>query len=277
MTKINIKNSKMDISIIILNYKSKGFTLNCIKSIKEAYLSNLKYEIIVVDNNSQDGIKEILAWQNPEVKVIVSTKNLGMGAGNNLAIKQAQGEFIVIMNPDTLVFKDTFQKLYQYMQINHEIGVAGPMQFNPDQTIQDSCFRWCGVFTPLYRRTPLGKLALAKKDLDRFLMKDYNKDKEREVDWLLGSFLFCRAKALAEVGLFDQRFFLYFEDIDLCRRFWQAGWKVVYYPEAKIIHNHLRLSAHEPWYKFFASSASRIHIISWLKYLKKWGTKKVRR
>ena len=279
----------MDISIIILNYKSKGLALNCIKSIKEAdfsvppFLSRskrevkgekggfLKYEIIVVDNNSDDNIGEILNWQYPEIKFIQNGKNIGMGVGNNAGIKQASGEYIVIANPDILVLKDTFIELHNFMEMNSEVGVAGPRQFNPDKTVQNSCYRWYNLFTPLYRRTPLGKFKFAQRDLDRFLMKDFDHKSEKEVNWLLGSFLFCRANALKEVGLFDEKFFLYFEDTDLCRRFWEKNWKVVYLPVAKVIHNHARISAEEPWYKFLNSPAARAHIASWIKYLKKWG------
>lgn len=261
----------MDISIIILNYKSKGFALNCIKSILEADFGDLRYEIIVVDNNSQDAIGEILAWQHPQVKFVQNKKNLGMGAGNNAGIKKAQGEYVIVMNPDTIAFKGTFQKLYRYMEENKEVGVIGPKQLNPDKTTQDSCYRWHGVLTPLYRRTPLGRFKFAQKDLDRYLMKDYDHKLEREVDWLLGSFLFCRKEALKQVGLFDERFFLYFEDTDLCRRFWQNKWKVIYYPEARIIHNHARASAEDPWYRFLWNKATRYHIVSWVKYLTKWG------
>ena len=286
----------MDISVVILNYKSKGLTLNCVKSIKEADFGNLKREIIVVDNNSGDSIGEILNWQYPEVKFIQNKRNLGMGAGNNVGIRRASGEYIVIMNPDTLAFRDTFRKMYEFMEANKSVGVAGPRQFNPDKTIQHSCFRWHSLFTPLYRRTPLGKFKFAKKDLDRFLMKDAKsgeamnnftnssrfsalrdaaglrneRGRALEVDWLLGSFLFCRAGALQDVGLFDERFFLYFEDTDLCRRFWEKNWRVVYFPEAKVIHNHARKSAEEPWYRFFASLSARSHIASWVRYLKKW-------
>ncbi|MEA3463838.1 MAG: glycosyltransferase, partial [Patescibacteria group bacterium] len=162
----------MDISIIILNYKSKGFTLNCIKSIKEADFSKLKHEIIVVDNNSSDSIGEILAWQYPGVRLIKNKINIGMGAGNNAGIKEARGRYIVIMNPDTLAFKDTFIKLYDFMQINLKVGIVGPLQYNPNKTIQDSCYRWHSLLTPLYRRTPLGEFKFGQKDLGRFLMKD---------------------------------------------------------------------------------------------------------
>ncbi len=263
----------MDVSIVILNYKSKGDTLNCIKSIEEAEWNSLRYEIIVVDNSSEDSIGKILAWQYPEIIFIQNQKNLGMGAGNNVGIRRARGDYVVIMNPDTIAMHDTFVKLYDFMKASNKVGVVGPLQYNPDKTIQDSCYRWYGLLTPAYRRTPLGKLPFAKKDLDRLLMKDFDHQTEREVDWLLGSFLFCRVEALKQIGLFDERFFMYFEDTDLCRRFWEKKWQVVYYPEAKIIHNHARKSAQEPWYKFFTSRSTRGHIGSWLKYLLKWGTK----
>jgi len=264
----------MDISIIIVNYNSKGFTLNCLRSIKAANFANLKYEIIVIDNASYDNIGEILAWQNPEVKFIQSETNLGLGGGNNLGIKQAEGKYIAIMNPDTVAFKDTFTKLFEFMEVNQEVGVVGPKQFNPDQTIQDSCYRWHALMTPFYRRTFLGKLALAKKDLARFLMKDFDKTKARDVDWLLGSCLFMRASAFKQVGLSDENYFLYFEDTDWCRRFWLNKWRVTYYPEAQIIHNHNRESAQKAWYRVFTSQSLRYHIVSWFKYLNKWGFNK---
>jgi len=261
----------MDISIIILNYKSKGLTLNCVKSVKEADFGRLNYEIIVVDNNSDDSIGDILAWQEPEIKFIQNKKNLGVSAGNNIGIRRAQGKYITIMNPDTLAMEDTFKKMYEFMESNPAVGVIGPKQYNPDKSVQNSCYRWYGLLTPIYRRTPLGKFQFAQKNLHRFLMQDFNHQSTREVDWLLGSCLFCRAKAIDEVGLFDEKFFLYFGDTDLAKRFWLKNWKVMYYPEAKIIHNHNRQSAQDPWYKFLGNRASRSDIISWIKYLRKWG------
>jgi hypothetical protein len=263
----------MDLSIIILNYKNKGLTLNCIKSIKEADLTDLKYEIIVIDNASNDNLGEILSWQFPTVKFIQNEKNIGYGRGNNLGLARAQGEYVVIMNPDTLAFPDTFKILYQYMQANPQVGVCGPKQYNPDRSVQPSCYRWHTLLTPFYRRTFLGKFRFAQKDLQRFLMKDFDKQSISEVDWLLGSFLFLRAKAGQAVGYYDPRYFLYFEDTDLCRRMWQKGWQVVYNPEAAVIHNHNRASARTPLYKFFTSRATRAHISSWFKYLHKWGVK----
>lgn len=260
----------MDISIVIVNYKSKGLTLNCIKSIEEADFGKLEYEVIVIDNNSGDQLGEILAWQHPQVIFIQSDSNKGMGAGNNIGLRRAQGKYFVVMNPDTLAFNDTFSKFFTFMESNPTIGIAGPQQFNPDRSIQNSCYTFPKIFTLIYRRTFLGRFSFAKKSIAQFMMENVNKKEFLEVDWLLGSCLFIRKSALKEVGYFDERFFLYFEDTDLCRRFWKKNWRVVFYPEARIIHNHNRASAENPWYMFFLHRASRQHLLSWLLYLKKW-------
>jgi hypothetical protein len=170
-----------------------------------------------------------------------------------------------------VAFKDTFKILYDFMEKNERVGVVGPKQFNLDNSIQDSCYHWHSLLTPIFRRTFLGSCVFAKKDLNLFLMKDFDKNYIKEVDWLLGSCLFCRTEALDKIGIFDERFFMYFEDTDLCRRFWKNGYKVVYNPEAKIIHNHQRASAKIPWYKILSNPQGRTHIFSWLKYLLKWG------
>lgn len=265
----------MDISIIITSFKSKGLTLNCIKSIKEADFGDLKYEVIVVDNGSQDSLGEILKWQNPEVIFIQNKVNVGMGAGNNIGAKRAQGKYVVFMNPDTIAFKDTFAILHKYMEENDEVGLVGPKQLNPDKTIQKTCYRWHNFMTFLYRRTSLGNMRFAQKDLDRFEMKDYDYSYIKEVDWVLASFIFCRKSAFEKIGMFDERYFLYLEDTDLCRSFKKFGFKVIYNPEAQIIHNHARQSAINPWYKFMFNKTSRYHFVSWIKYMIKWGIRKV--
>lgn len=261
----------MDISIVIVNYKNKGLTLNCINSIKQADFGHLKYEIIVVDNDSDDSIGEILAWQYSDVIFIQNAANTGMGAGNNVGLRRARGQYVVVMNPDTQAFKDTFLVLHDFMEKNPTVGIVGPRQYNPDKSVQDSCYRWHSLLTPIYRRTFIGDFEFAKRDIERFLMKDFDKKKARDVDWLLGSCFFIRAKALQDIGLFDERFFLYFEDTDLCRRFWNKKWRVVYCPSASIIHNHGRESARQPWYKFFKTNTGRHHLVSWWRYLLKWG------
>ena len=257
----------MDVSIIIVNYKSKEKTLACLKSIAEADMGGLLYEIIVVDNNSEDNSAEIIKKIYPTIKIIKNEKNLGMGGGNNLGIKAAQAEFILILNPDTIIKKDAIKILHNFIKSDEQIGIAGPKLLNPDNTLQYSCRRFPKFYTPILRRTFLGKFA--KNHLDNFLMKDYSHKEIKKVDWMLGSCLMVRKNILNKINGFDEKFFMYFEDTDLCKRVWQADFKVVYNPQAIVIHNHARASAESPWYLFFLNKLSRAHITSWIKYFYK--------
>jgi GT2 family glycosyltransferase len=230
----------------------------------------LEYEVIVVDNASGDNVLALIKERFPQVKTIASNRNLGMGAGNNLGFTQASGRYLVVMNPDTVAQADTFQILFKAMEANPKIAALGPKQFNPDGSLQNSCYRYHRCLTPLFRRTRLGKTVVGQREINRFLMTDFDKQSNCEVDWLLGSFLFMRAGAFKQITGFDDRFFLYFEDTDLCRRFHLAGWQVVYLPEATIIHNHQRASARLPWYQALFSKTARQHLLSWFKYLVKY-------
>ena len=256
----------MDLSIIIVNYKSREKTLNCLKSVKEADWGGLSYEIIVVDNASGDDLSPI-ASAHPEVKIIRSEKNLGMGGGNNLGAKNSSGEFILVLNPDTIVGRDSVKKLYEYLKSHNEAGVVGPKLLNSDGTLQYSCLRFPKVYTPILRRTFFG--GLAPKHLDEFLMKDYGHKETREVDWLIGSCLMLRREIFARDGfIFNEKYFMYFEDTDFCRRVREKhNLKAVYLPLAEVIHDHARQSADKPWYIApFADRLARAHIKSWLRY-----------
>ncbi|NIA18435.1 MAG: glycosyltransferase, partial [Actinobacteria bacterium] len=243
--------------------------LNCVESVKVSDLTGVDYEIIVVDNNSGDGIIADVQKRFKDVDFIQSNRNLGMGGGNNLGIEQSRGEYALILNPDTIVKKDSIKKMYEFLENNNDVGIVGPKLIYPDGRLQYSCFKNWKFLTPLYRRTFLGKLN--KKHIDNFLMKDYDHKSKKEVNWLMGSCLLIRKNVLNKIGLFDKRFFMYFEDTDLCRRAWQSGYKVVYLPEAVVIHDHGRASAEKPWYLApFFSKLSRIHIASWIKYFIKW-------
>lgn len=259
----------MELSIIILNYKMKGLVKNCIKSVFESEL-NIPFEIIVVDNNSNDSIEEMLKEKFPEVKLIKSEKNLGMGAGNNLGIKEAKGKYILILNPDIFVFTDSIKKIIEKIKADKKIGLVSPKLLNPDKTLQYTCYRWHNLSTPIFRRTPLGNFSFAQKELDRFLMADWTHDEEKEVDWIQGSCLLIPKDVIDQVGAFDDRFFMYFEDTDLCRRISQAGYKIVYYPESEVIHLHRRQSADGNVLSSLFNKMTRVHITSWLKYLWKW-------
>lgn len=273
----------MDLSIIILNYKTKGLVKQCIKGID---LLNLKldYEIIVVDNGSNDSCVEMIRQNyivnkdvnfKGQIKLIESKENVGYTAGNNLGIKKARGEYILILNPDITVLKDAIETMIKFLKENPKVGMVGPKLINPDGTIQYSCYQFPRWYTPILRRTILGKLPFAKKILRRYLLMDWDHNQNRRVEWLLGSGTMIKREALEKVGLMDERFFLYYSDIDWCRRFWQDDFAVYYLALAEMVHYHQRLSAEVPGIRSIFSKVTRIHISDAIKYFAKYLGAKV--
>jgi len=266
----------MDLSIIIVNYRSRTKLANCFDSLAVADLTGIKYEIIIVDNNSGDDLRDFTA-RSQQPTLINSPKNLGMGGGNNLGIKKATGEFILILNPDTVIKNDAIKVLVDYLRVNPVAGMVGPKLLYPDGSLQSSCARFPNFFMPVLRRTFLGDYF--KTIRDQSMMADFDHNSIKEVDWLMGSCLLFRRSLILSSGeifnpLFDERYFMYFEDVDLCRQIRAKGFKVVYNPEAIVIHDHQRQSAAYPWYlAIFLSRLTWRHIGSWLKYFFKWGFK----
>ena len=259
----------MKLSIVILNYKTKGLTKQCIKNIENSYF-DMDYEIIVVDNGSNDGIAEMMKQEFINHKFIASKKNLGMGAGNNLGISEAQGEYILVMNSDVVVFEESIHKIVKFMDSNEKAGVVAPQVLNPDRTIVDSCCRWPKLDTFIYRRTFLGNTRRGKRELDLFLYKTEDLTQPKQIDWIFGCCLLFRKKALGETGLFDKRFFLFLEETDLCRRMWQKNWQVWYVPESKVVHYPHRRTMGTGRIKDIFSKYTWIHLHSWIKYFIKW-------
>ena len=279
----------MDLSIIILNYKQKGLVKQCIKGIVTAQ-PQLKYELIVVDNDSKDGSLEMVnvmfkeekqlgnqpelplnkPLEIPSIKTIQSESNDGFAAGNNLGIQKASGKYIMIINPDIAVVPGALEEMVNFLESNSSVGMISPKLINPDGSVQYSCRRFPNIFTPIYRRTILGKLPFAKKYLTDYLMMDFDHSNSKEVDWLFGACLLIRKSILDRIGMFDERFFMYFEDLDLCRRFWQAGFKIMYFPVVEMVHYHQRLSAEKSGILGALSKGGRIHIVSGVKYFAKY-------
>ncbi|MFA5163504.1 MAG: glycosyltransferase [Patescibacteria group bacterium] len=253
----------MDLSIVIVNYKSQDKLRRLLASLRAADFSGIQSEIIVVENNSGDDLGDLEAL----AKVIKSPRNLGMGGGNNLGISQSQGEYVAIMNPDTLVKADSLKILYNYIKQHPEVGLVGPKLVYPDGSLQYSCSRFPGFWIPILRRTFLGDYF--RQVRDSFMMLDFNHDLISEVDWLMGSCLMFKRDLR-----FDERYFMYFEDTDLARQVRSRGLKVIYNPEAVVVHDHQRASAELPWYQaIFKSRLAWLHILSWWKYFLKWGLK----
>ena len=254
----------MKLSIVILAYNSQNLLKYCLKSIKEADLS-IEHEIIVVDNASKDDIAKMMQKEHPEIKFIKARKNRGYAAGNNLGLKKATGDYMLILNPDIIVKKDELEKMINFMEKHPQIGMLGPKLINVDGSLQYSCRRFPKWWTPIARRSIFGKTKRGKQEVQRLLMHDYDHREGREVGWLFGAALLMRGKALDEIGLLDEKFFMYFEDIDWCRRFWQKKWKVYYFPQSELTHYYMHESAQK-----IMSKINLVHIASWWKYLWKW-------
>ncbi len=227
---------KYDISIIIVNYNVKDFLLQCLKSIDESH-QYLKIEIIVVDNHSTDHSVKLLEPMFPRVHFIKLNENLGFAKANNIGIRQATGKYILILNPDTLLFEDTLKIMFEYMENNKEVGISGCKVLNSDGTFQLACRR--GFPTPWASFCKLfGLQSLFPKWR---LFSKYNQtfrsiDETYYIDAVIGAFMFCRAEIFDKVGLFDEDYFMYGEDIDLCYRTKSLGYEIAYVHKTSIIH-----------------------------------------
>ena len=226
----------MDISIIIVSYNTRELLRDCLISIKSAK-NNLKVEVFVVDNNSYDNTKEMVKNDFPEVTLIANKKNVGFSKANNQAIKKAKGSYILVLNPDTILSSNTLDKMFSLMKKNKDVAVATCRVELPNGKLDRDCRRlyptpWRAFthFSTLSRVFPNTKL------FDQYQMGHISDKLEHEIESCVGAFMFVRTANIKKVGLFDEDFFFYGEDLDWCYRFRQAGFKIAYTPSTKIIH-----------------------------------------
>ncbi len=225
-----------DISIIIVNYNVKEFLLNLIDSIKKAS-EGLTTEIIIVDNASVDGSVELIRENYPDVILIENEKNLGFGKANNIGLERATGKYLLMINPDTIVREDTFRKMISFFEKHPDAGMAGCKVLNPNGTLQLACRRsFPGPWTSLTKVTGLSTLFPNSKLFAKYNLTYLDENKTYEVDAISGSFMMMKRETYEKVGGFDPQFFMYGEDLDLCYRVQQAGYKVYYVHETEIIH-----------------------------------------
>ncbi len=264
-----------DVSIVIVNYKMKPQIEACISSLyAELVTSALSVHITVVDNHSEDGLKEFLQKRFPNVHCIELTENKGFGFAQNAGLRTVEAQYYFALNPDTVFLpgERVIDGLCTFMESNPRIGMIGPQLQYPDGSLQYSCWRFPPFLQPLYQRTKLGQTARGIEKVAFHHMRDVDHTKIRPVDALMGSAMFVRGAAMKQVGMFDERFFMYYEDIDWCRRMWDLGWPVYYVPTVKLVHIHGRGSAKIPgvFRALFKNKLARIHVKSWIQYLWKW-------
>lgn len=226
----------MKLSIVIVNYNVKYFLEQCLLSVRKA-VKDLDTEVFVVDNNSVDSSVEMIAKKFPEIILIKNRENAGFSKANNQAIKKAKGEYILLLNPDTVVEEDTFFKIIDFMDAHPEAGGLGVKMLDGKGKFLPESKR--GLPTPavaFYKVFGLARLFPHSKKFGQYHLGYLDKDEVHEVDILSGAFMLLRKKALDKAGLLDENFFMYGEDIDLSYRITEAGFKNYYFPQTRIIH-----------------------------------------
>lgn len=226
----------MDLSIIIVSFNVKEFLEQAINSIKKS-CKDIRYEIFVVDNASGDGSAELIRKKFSDVHLIANLENRGFAAANNQALKLASGKFILLINPDTIVQEDTFSVILNFLNRHPECGMVGCKILNTDGSLQLACRRsFPTPWVALTKIVGLSKLFPTSKLFGRYNLTYLDPDETYEVEAISGSFMFFRQEIIDKVGYLDESFFMYGEDLDWCFRTREAGWKIYYLPETKIIH-----------------------------------------
>lgn len=264
-----------DINVVIVNYKMKDNIEKCLSSFfQDLEGSSLDVQVVVVNNSPQDGLKEMLSEKFPQVKYREQSGNPGFGKSQNAGMRAVDAKYYFALNPATHfhVGEKTLQRLYDFMERHPKVGMIGPKLVYPDGSLQYSCWRFPPFFQPLYQRTKLGKTRHGEKRVAYHHMKDFDHNHTIPVDAIMGSAMFVRKYATDQAGLFDERFFMYYEDIDWCLRMWEAGWPVYYVHDISLTHIHGRGSAKIPgvFRALIKNKLARIHLMSWIKYLLKW-------
>lgn len=253
----------MDISIVIVAWKAKHCLELCLESLLTPP-TRRSMETIVVDNASGDGTCEMIEVRFPWVKLIKSQENLGFSRGNNVGIRQAQGRYIALVNPDVIVLPGCLDALADFLDHNPEVGNVGPRVLNPDMTQQSTCRRFPTLWNNFCSATGLATKFTNSRFFAGEHMFYFPHDRTLAVDVIVGCFSFIRREAFDDVGLLDEKLFMYGDDVDWCRRSWKAGWQVVFYPGARAIHDRGKTTA--PYPVFFALAQQRSVLHYWDKH-----------
>ncbi len=227
----------VDVSFVIVSWNARDYLLQCLESI-EGHSTASTYEIIVVDNASHDGSADAVVAAHPSALVVRNGENAGFARGNNIGIEESSGRYLCCVNSDVILLPGCIDSLTAFMDRHPKVGMVAPRILNADRTIQPSCMAFPTLRSRLVR-------ALA---LESILRNNATPESSEacDVDALSGCFWFLRREAVSEVGCLDERFFMYCEDLDWCRRFKKAGWRIVYQPEAQAIHFGGASSANAP-------------------------------
>jgi GT2 family glycosyltransferase len=240
-----MSNSPVDISVVIVNWNAKHYLDLCLESLAKAP-PRRSMEVFVVDNASQDDSVQMIETKYPWVKLIKSAENLGFSKGNNVAIRECQGRYVALVNPDVIVFPGCLDALADFLDENPKVGNAGPRVFNPDMSMQSTCRRFPTLWNNFCSATRLESVFKGSRLFAGEHMFYFSHDRTLAVDVIVGCFSMIRRETLDEVGLLDEGLFMYGDDVDWCRRARNAGWEMVFYPGAQAIHDRGKTTASYP-------------------------------
>lgn len=225
----------MDLSIIIVNWNTREYLERCLASVGPEIkrLAPRNVEVVVVDNRSTDGSSDMVRRDFPSVRLIESEKNLGFAGGNNMALQSSVGEHLLLLNPDTEVFPGAIEGLLKYLEAHPRTGAVGPALLNPDGTLQASAYPAPTLGRELWRLLHLDRL----RRISSYPLLMWRGEDSQQVDVIQGACLMTRREVLTQVGMLDEGFFMYTEEVDLCLRIRQAGWNIVWLPSLEVVHH----------------------------------------
>ena len=258
------------ISAIVLNYRTPKETVKCVQALLDQNLGD-DMEILVVDNHSDDesmGILHARIKGLPHVHIIESKENGGFGHGYNLGVKHARGKYLLLNNPSKIIMKGSIEIMANLLEKDPSIGIVGPKLLHNDGTLRSSARAFPSPIDVVIKRTLLRNFFQYR--IDRYLQTREDPNIERDADWVIGGCLLIAKNLMETIGGFDKRFFLFFEDIDLCRACHAIGKRVVYFPQAEAMDRKRRLSDGGV-FSLLTSKVGRAHIASGWKYFWKWG------
>jgi GT2 family glycosyltransferase len=244
-SQVNGSRSSLVVSVVIVSWNARQYLVQCLESLsRETWRGRM--EITVVDNASSDGSAEAVASKFPHVRLIRNSTNLGFAAANNLGLAASTGQYVCLINSDVKVLPDCINHLVDYCEAHPGVGLVGPLVLGGDGKLQRSCRGFPTLGNMFWRALGFDNLFPNCKSFGGYLLRHWPQDSVAPVDILTGCFWLLRRQALSEVGLLDETFFMYGEDMDWCKRFWAEGWEIVFVPSAEAIHYGGASSANAP-------------------------------
>jgi hypothetical protein len=226
----------VELSIVVVSYNGREYLRRCLRSLLE-HTRGLEYEVVVVDNASQDGSADMVAAEFPSVRLLRRPSNAGLSTALNQGIRLSGGEMVVLMNPDVELRDNPFPAMARYLRDHPEVGIVGPRILDDDGSLQLSCRRFPTFSVVFFNRYSLLTRLFPRNPFStRYLMTDFDHSGAAEVDWLSLACWMAPRRLFDEVGFLDESYFLYNEDVDFCQRLHRAGRKVVYFPEVSVVH-----------------------------------------